>query len=834
VTHDPTILERNLSALFSRAYVPVRADTAFRARLTERLTRELAGDVAPPRPHAWRASRIAAAVLLLVGLALAAWFATQRTGSSTSRESLLARGETAVREDAADGWRSLTELESSRGIELAAGRIDIATAPTSQARVWLGSAGRADAATSTALAIAVGTQPAVHELDLESGSISLERYTPEGRFEIATAHGRLVLEHGALSIESGADAVRARLTSGVAWLDTSPGRTLLGLASDVYLRDGRIVTAPQPGLDGTTLASGDRSSVSTLPSTSGVPVDPTPDAAQLSGVVRVADGDTLPESFAVTLLREVRLPDVSHPERHAFDGTRGRFELADVLPGTYRVFVEARGFAVWQLDGPIVLEAHAAPALDVTLDRGVTVRGRVIDADTRRPIEGAVVLSETDAPSQIIPFTSDAEWMKPWLALARTGPDGRFEFHALSRRSQLLRATHAGFGASWSKRFDPSESEIEIALTPGGTVFGRVAHADGRPRAGAVVIASYMSTDTVNACMSYGMAISDADGAFSIADLAPGMYVVLHAPGVEDAEHIDPLVIQVRVERGRSTEVALPGRQRGTRLTGRVLTADGSPLGGADIMVQARTARGADDWRAERTHADGDFAFAGLAPATYQVFVGRGLGQNFVWEGDVEVPDVPEHRIEMRLDGGSITGDVRDAGSRAGLARAVLILEVERERTFEFCGRGFTDAHGRFEFPHLRAGNYRVHAYATSGRYGPEHTADLWVGPNESVRDVEIALAPGAALKIHVHDAAGAPVARVEIGLVDRDGAVVQHTQDDVTDAHGELAIPGIRPGRWTVRVETRGFAPASVPIELTAGEERVLDVPLTPVTEPK
>jgi protocatechuate 3,4-dioxygenase beta subunit len=849
VNHEPSILEQNLVALFTRAYVPVRASPAFRARLLERLTRELERGRAPRRMSA---SRIAAAVLILAGVALAVWFATQNESGTTSRERLLARGETAVREDAADGWRALDEAELSRGIEFASGRMDLATAPTSDARVWLASAGRVDAAPNTSLSIASGSHVGSHGLTLDSGEISLERYAPDGRFEIATAHGRLVLERGALTVRAVAasdlpagfepgPAVRARLASGEAWLDTSPGRTLLGLVSDIYLQHGRIVTATPggpAGLDGSALASGERSSAgASLPNAESAPVDEAPEAAKLTGLVHVSDGGVLHENFAVTLLREVRLPDVSDPERFAFEGTAGRFELPAVRPGTYRVFVEAHGFAVWQVDAPLALDAGSARAIDVALDRGVTVRGRVVEADTQRPIEGAVVLSEMDSPSQIVPFSSDADWMKRWLAVARTGPDGRFEFSALSRRAHVLRATREGFGASWSKRLDLADSalasEVEITLAPGGTVFGRVARSDGSPRVGAAVIASFMATDTEHACISYGFALTDASGAFSIADLAPGMYVVLHAPDA-GAEPIDPLVIQVRVERGRSTEVELPGRQRGTRLSGRVLTADGTPLADADIMVQAVSARGADDWRAERTHTEGDFQFPGLEPATYQVFVGRGLGQNFVWAGNIEVPDAPEHRIEMRLDGGVIAGHVRDATSRAGLARAVLILESERERDWKFAGRGFTDASGRFAFPHLRPGNYRVHAYATTGRYGPERTADLWVGKSEGPRDVEIALAPGAALKILVRESGGTPLARVQLAFQSSDGEIVQHTQDDVTDTHGELAIPGIRPGRWTVRAEARGFATAAVPIELTTGEERALEISLTPLSEPK
>lgn len=860
MTHEPSILERNLVALFARAYVPVHASPAFRAQLAQRLSHEIVRPSAPPSASGVRVWRAAAAVLLLLGAALAAWLVAHGGRVRTeTRESLLARGQTALRSGAAADWRALNSVEASRGVELAAGRLELATATASGARVWLSAAGRVDAAPGTALSIETGPDENQHTLELESGSIALERYAPDGRFEISTTEGRVVLERGALALacvtasdlpagfEPG-PAVRARLESGVAWLDTQPGRTLLGRASDVYLRDGRIASAGGPELDGQALAAGatgatgDRQNAPGTPTASAAQAaDATPSTPALTGHVRAPDGAPLTERFVLTLLREVRLPDVSRPEPHAFEDAQGAFVVPAVRPGTYRVFVEAHGYAVWQVADVTVAAGGATIELDVALERGTALRGRVVDAKTRGPIEGAVILSETDAPSQILPLACDEEWMQGWLALARSGPDGRFELPALSAGKHMLRATRAGFGASWTKRIDlsagavPGEpNEIEIALDAGGTIFGRVAQSDGRPSPGAIVIASHMATDDPRNRMSYGMARADAEGGYTIADLPPGMYVVLYVPEPSGAKSIDPLVIQVNVERGRSTQVNLPGGERGTRLVGHVLTADGKPLADADVMVQPRGSRGPDGWRAERTHAHGDFVFAGLEPDTYQVFVGRGLGQFFVWQADVEVPDAPQHELELRLDAGILAGHVRDATTRSGLARSVLILLVERDREWQFCGRGGSGPDGSFEFPHLRAGNYRIHAYATSGTFGPEHTPDLWVSASDGPRDVELALAPGAALTIRARDPSGKPLARATIALVDSDGQVIQHTQEDVTDAHGELAIPGIRPGRWTVRAECRGTLPVAVAVELTAGEQRLVELVLAPVSQPK
>src|SRR5262249_26694036 len=147
------------------------------------------------------------------------------------------------------------------------------------------------------------------------------------------------------------------------------------------------------------------------------------DFARITGTLRVPDHATLPARYAVTLLRRESLPAVSRPHSRTFESTAA-FAYEGLAPGTYEVLVEAPGFGVWRREG-IDARAGASIALDVSLQTGVRLFGRVVDVQTGKGIEGAVVISEDDVPAQVIPFTFD-ESAPSWQARATTGPDGTF------------------------------------------------------------------------------------------------------------------------------------------------------------------------------------------------------------------------------------------------------------------------------------------------------------------------------------------------------------------------------------------------------------------------
>jgi hypothetical protein len=86
--------------------------------------------------------------------------------------------------------------------------------------------------------------------------------------------------------------------------------------------------------------------------------------------------------------------------------------------------------------------------------------------------------------------------------------------------------------------------------------------------------------------------------------------------------------------------------------------------------------------------------------------------------------------------------------------------------------------------------------------------------------EVDLQLVAGVELLVRVTRAGGKPAAGVSVAFTDQDGVAWQFSGDDRTDSAGNLTIPGVPPGRWTVA--PAGAAAQRIDLEL--GPRRVLD----------
>jgi protocatechuate 3,4-dioxygenase beta subunit len=84
-------------------------------------------------------------------------------------------------------------------------------------------------------------------------------------------------------------------------------------------------------------------------------------------------------------------------------------------------------------------------------------------------------------------------------------------------------------------------------------------------------------------------------------------------------------------------------------------------------------------------------------------------------------------------------------------------------------------------------------------------------------------------LRLAVRDAAGAPVAGARVTATRAEGATVHPLIEPVTDADGRLGLPGLAPGRYTIRVVAPGLAPATTDVEVRAVLGADLQIRLEP-----
>ena len=177
-----------------------------------------------------------------------------------------------------------------------------------------------------------------------------------------------------------------------------------------------------------------------------------------------------------------------------------------------------------------------------------SIRGRVIDAMTGKPIEGAEVrLVDTASVEEI---RNSKVWTRSSARANKTltGSDGSYAFDGIRDGVYRLFATHRMYLFSCSTPVVAPRSQCDVimvvpdqrivdanvSLPPGGILRGRVLDKDGQPIEGANVKPEYEPLAQGGA----NSATSGADGRFEITSIPPGqMLIRVEPPGGRPAWH---------------------------------------------------------------------------------------------------------------------------------------------------------------------------------------------------------------------------------------------------------------------------------------------------------
>lgn len=149
-------------------------------------------------------------------------------------------------------------------------------------------------------------------------------------------------------------------------------------------------------------------------------------------------------------------------------------------PGIYAVEATADGFLTVRSE-PIDTNHMPGKAIQITLSKGATVAGTVVDEEGR-PIDGAIVMSLAKAGGQL-PVTA-AE--TPDEIGVRTVA-GRFRFEGLTPGSDMFQVAHRDYALATLPNVEvrsPPEEPLRIVMKRGGTVCGHVQDERGRLMAG--------------------------------------------------------------------------------------------------------------------------------------------------------------------------------------------------------------------------------------------------------------------------------------------------------------------------------------------------------------
>lgn len=368
---------------------------------------------------------------------------------------------------------------------------------------------------------------------------------------------------------------------------------------------------------------------------------------------------------------------------------RGQVIIPRVPPGELRFRVRASGLSSAE-SAPVTVAPGAHHELTVVLAPLLGISGRVVN--TRgEPVAGAQVQLRPSAGAT--PALSEK--------------DGSFRFEGLEEGLYALEAQHPRHGPSEPKTAASGESEVELVLTRGGELAGRVERADGTPAQHFFVVVDRFvprGGEAQRGRPFKPVQVRGGDGSFVFPDLAPGTYdLVADAP----SEGGPATATNVEVAAGVRTSGLVLKLGPGGELEGVVLEASGGPVPDADVRLQdaARSSRQLPP-QAVKSDALGRFRFVGLGAGRRSVHVRKkgyvsrvaaGVNVSVGQTARVEVvlPKLAEGEkpktefygigavLEQQKDGALVIQKLMDGAPSAqfGLQQGDRILSVDGEET---------------------------------------------------------------------------------------------------------------------------------------------------------
>lgn len=339
--------------------------------------------------------------------------------------------------------------------------------------------------------------------------------------------------------------------------------------------------------------------------------------AVVRGTIRDGNGQPL---AGVDILPDIEWQGGSLYVRSTSDDS-GQYELAGLPPGS--ITVAFSGDEVVRKEVEVEIGAEREVTLDVTLDRGFSIRGTVVDEDGS-PLEGADVTASTAAV--------DAESRS-----GSTDASGRFTIAGLVDVPYTIEASHSGMDPDVKRNVEPpraGELDFHLRKAPTGTIVGHVKGKAGLLRMVSVSSSPGFETARVN-----------AEGDYRVDNVRAGQAeVTLHTDGTTMKRQVlVPEGTEVHVDFEIGPTVSLEGRV--TRLD--------KALPGARVEATLEDQTFSASASAD---ANGRYRIEELIPGTYDIEVDwKGPTYQFILE--IQRPE--SHDFD--LSGGIIRGIVVDA-----------------------------------------------------------------------------------------------------------------------------------------------------------------------------
>ena len=539
------------------------------------------------------------------------------------------------------------------------------------------------------------------------------------------------------------------------------------------------------------------------------------------------------------------------------------------------------GLTAWSQQFPV--QTPGNPNQDPSDQELGAIQGRIFAADGGSPLAKAVVsLGSAGSRRRERPRT------------VRTNARGEYEFKDLEAGKYVLSATRNGYvpqnygqktiqpfrrpqgGTPLSLESGQVLAGIDLKLIRGGVVGGTVVDQDNEPLPRVLVmLSSYRSLGGERRLIPVGRAQTDDRGQFRLFDIPPGSYFLSAAPlGFSSfgrsgrGERSFPPTYYPGVlspEEASKVEVTAGGEVGGFYFTlieahsysvsGRVLTADGSPADSIWIMTVNESVEAIVAMRGAGTSTDpqGEFKVFNLLPGKHRVIAraGRG-GDPQMASAAVEVTDRNIEGLTLVLgEGAEISGRIATESEDSDLdwrRISVSMRGVSGGSRLRFGGRGAeVEEDFTFKLSNLMAGGYRFavrlppgNHYVESIRLQGEEVIDrpIEMGDNDRLAGVEVLVSSrgsqisGVVQGEEVRDSVEGATVLIFAADPQNRGNFSRFTKTTQTDQEGRFSLEGLAPaayllcalvdhesGRESEPDYLRSLERDSTPIDLSPGQ---------------
>jgi uncharacterized GH25 family protein len=568
----------------------------------------------------------------------------------------------------------------------------------------------------------------------------------------------------------------------------------------------------------------------------------------------------------------------------ATSDAQGQFIFEDQEPGEISLKAVASGYREAKLDGLEIPKGEDLEGVELPLDTGAVVQGRVLAPDGRPAIGASVRLA------------GEGEGFMRELGGTASDGNGYYRLEGLTPGTVSVEATHDDYPRT-VKDIDADEgmNSLNLQFEGGFEVTGTVLGGEGDVVANA-------SVRLVPTGRMWGgpETMSEADGTFNLPGVQDGSYR-LWVEAESYAASTGKQQVTVAGEAVYGLEVRLdPGAVIVGRVTGLEpelfgdvnVRAEGESFGGfegagvdyegnfrlenlqpgsynvvASLARSGRQARGqvtlesgvgearvdlefgtgltlsGQALQAERpiagatiyvegtdidhngwneTDTDGRFVIEGLEPGTYRLDL-RHWQTGLAYNKTIELATTREIVIEVptALVGGRIVG-ASDRQPLAGVSLTLTSDATELERLPIHTAT--TDLEGKFEFGNVADGTWRL---AASKKGYAAVSRSVTVQTQRATGELDLTMDPTEGLTLEARLPSGGVPSEVRVAVLDPAGGALL-AGEYATGEHGSVRLSSVPPGTWSIVVSAGGSATTTVQAQAPGA---TITVPLPPAT---